>query len=51
MASKSETVSLATYKKWPFLSCFEVECEEGKVISAVCKYCPEVKYNPSTCEF
>ena len=24
---------------------FEVECEEGKVISAVCKYCPEGEYN------
>ena len=35
----------ATHKKWLFLSDFEVECEEGKAISAVCKYCPEGEYN------
>ena len=28
-----------------FSSDFEIECEEGKVISGVCKYCPEVEYN------
>ena len=33
------------YKKWLFSSDFEIECEEGKVISGVCKYCPEVEYN------
>ena len=30
-------------KKWPLLSDFEAECKEGKVMSAVCKYYPEVK--------
>ena len=43
MASKKETVLFATYKKWVFLSDFEVQCGVGKVISAVCKYCPEVE--------
>ena len=50
MALKKETVLFATYKKWPFSTDFKVECEEGKVTSALCKYCPEVEYNAFMCE-
>ena len=43
--SKKETVSIGTFKKWPFHSDFEIRCEDGKVVAALCKYCSEVKYN------
>ena len=33
-----------------FSSDFEVKCEEIKVRSAICKYCPEVEYNAFMCE-
>ena len=29
---------------------FYVECEEGKMVSAVCKYCPEIEHNTFMCE-
>ena len=45
MALKKEIVLLAIYKKWLFSSDLKVEGEEGKVISVVWQYCPEVEYN------
>ena len=50
MALKKEIVLFAMYKKWPFSSDFTVQCEEGKVISAVCKYRAEVECNAFMCE-
>ena len=35
---------VATFKKRPFHSEFEIFCEDGKVTSALCKYCSEVEY-------
>ena len=29
---------------------FYVECEEGKMVSAVCKHCPEIEHNTFMCE-
>ena len=42
---KKETVSITTFKKWPFGNDFRIETEHGKVLSALCKYCSEVEYN------
>ena len=42
---KRETLSITTFKKWPFASDFRIETEDGKVLSALCKYCSEVEYN------
>lgn len=42
--SKQETVSVSTFKKWPFHSDFLIETEDGKVKSATCKYCSEIDY-------
>ena len=35
---KKETVSITTFKKWPFANDFRIETEDGKVLSALCKY-------------
>ena len=43
--AKQETVSISTFKKWPFEKDFIIECENGKVTSALCKYCSEVSYD------
>lgn len=40
-----ETVTEATFKKWPFASDFIASSEDGKVKTALCKYCSEVSYN------
>ena len=47
---EKETFLLVMYKKMAVLVRFKVECEEGKVTSAVCKYCPKVEYNAFMCE-
>ena len=44
MALKKEIILFVTHKTRQLSSGFKVECEEGKVISAVCKYCRKVKY-------
>ena len=36
---------MATFKKWPFPSDFDITVEDGKVTSALCKYCSEMEYN------
>ena len=43
IALKKEIILFVTHKTRQFSSDFKVECEEGKVISAICKYCPKVK--------
>ena len=40
-----ESVYVATFKKWPFQSDFDITVEDGKVTSVLCKYCSEMKYN------
>ena len=40
-----ETVSITTFKKWPFTNDFRIETEDGKVLSALQKYCSKVEYN------
>ena len=42
---KQEIASISTFKKWPFKKDFIIECENGKVTSALCKYCSEVSYD------
>ena len=42
---KQETASISTFKKWPFEKDFIIECDNGKVTSALCKYCSEVSYD------
>ena len=42
---KKETVSITTFKKWPFANDFGIETEDCKVLPALCKYCSEVEYN------
>ena len=40
-----ESVYVATFKKWPFQSDFGITVEDGKVTSALSKYCSELQYN------
>ena len=42
---KKETISITTFKKWPFANDFRIETEDRKVPSALCKYRSEVEYN------
>ena len=42
---KKETVSITIFKKWPFANEFRIETKDGKVLSALCRYCSEVEYN------
>ena len=42
---KKETISITTFKKWPFANDFRIETEGGKVLSALWKYRSEVEYN------
>ena len=42
---KQETVSISTFKEWPFEEEFIIECENGKVTPALCKYYSEVSYD------
>ena len=39
---EKETVSITTFKKWLFANEFRIEAEDGKVLSALCKYCSDV---------
>ena len=41
---KKETVSITTFKKWPFANDFRIETKYGKVLSALCKCCSKVEY-------
>ena len=41
---KKETVSITTLRNGFFASDFRIETEEGKVLTALCKYCSEVQY-------
>ena len=40
-----ESVYVATFKKWPFQSDFDITVEDGKVTSVLWKYCSEMEYN------
>ena len=40
---KKETVSITTFKIWLFANDFK-ETKDGKVLSALCKYCSLCKY-------
>ena len=42
---KKETISITTFKKWPFANDFRIETKDGKVLSALCKYCSDMEYN------
>ena len=42
---KKETASITAFKKWAFANNFRIETEDGKVLSALCKYHSEVEYN------
>ena len=42
---KKETVSITTFKNWPFANDFKIEIEDGKFLSVLCKYYSEVEYN------
>ena len=44
MAVSKNTVTLSTFKKWPFANDFDVNISDGRVTSVVCKYCSEVDY-------
>ena len=45
---KKETVSITTFKKWPFANDFRIETEYGKDLPVLCKYCSKVEYNDFT---
>ena len=45
LKEKQETISISMFKKCPFEKDFIIKCENGKVTSALCKYCSEVSYN------
>ena len=40
-----ESVCVATFKKRPFQPDFNITAEDGKITSALCKYCSEMEYN------
>ena len=40
-----EKLFIATFKKWPFANDFRIETEDGKVLSALCRYCCKMEYN------
>ena len=42
-----ETVSITFSKEWQFANDFRMETEDGKLLSALCKYCSEVECNYS----
>ena len=42
---KKETITVTTFKKLPFMSDFRIETEDGKLLSALCKYCFKLEYN------
>ena len=42
---QKETESITTFKKWPFADDFRIETDDGKVLSALCKYCSKVECN------
>ena len=39
MSAKQESVSVVTFKAWPFSSDFSFACKDGQVAAATCKYC------------
>ena len=41
---KKETVSITTFKKWPFSNDFRIETEDVESLSALCKFCFKVEY-------
>ena len=45
---EKETISISTFKTWPFPNDSRIEMEDGKVLSALCKSCPKVEYNDFT---
>ena len=42
---KKETISITTFKKWTLANDFRIKTKDGKVLSALCKYCSKVEYN------
>ena len=42
---KKETITVTTFKKLPFMNDFRIETEDGKLLSALCKYCFKLEYN------
>ena len=44
LVGKKETISITTFKKWPFSNDFRIETEDGKSLSALRKFCFKVEY-------
>ena len=42
---KTEALSITAFKKWPLANNFRIETKDGTVLSSLCRYCFEVKYN------
>ena len=42
---KKETLSITTFKKWPFANEFRIETKDGRFLSVFCKYCSKVECN------
>ena len=42
---KETATTMTTFEKWLFANDFRIETEDGKVLSALHKYCSKVEHN------